>query len=73
MKNKRQIRRCSLSVYWGARDEEVNDAYNHAHLVMDTLIKGGMTEQQAKEAVEKLWSNGHNNGYLDGCFDSSDV
>jgi len=51
-------RRCFLSMYWAATTKEANSHYEHAHQVMDTLVKGGMTEQQAKDAVEQLWYGG---------------
>jgi len=45
-------------MYWAATTKEANSHYEHAHQVMDTLVKGGMTEQQAKDAVEQLWYGG---------------
>lgn len=63
-------RRCYLSMYWATKDAEVAAHYDHAHLVMDALIKGGMTEARAKAAVERLWQDGRDHGYEDGRYGS---
>lgn len=63
-------RRCYLSMYWATKDGQANEHYALAHTVMDTLVKGGMTEQQAKDAVEALWQGGRDEGYEDGRYDS---
>lgn len=39
---------------------------------MDTLIKGGFSEAQAKTAVQDLWSSGRSEGYEDATYDSND-
>ena len=59
-------------MYWAATAAEVQAQYDHAHLVMDTLIKGGMTEHQAKESVEVLWNFGRQHGYDDATYDAND-
>lgn len=65
-------RRCYLSMYWAATASEVQAHYDHAHSVMDALIKGGMKEAEAKAAVEALWSGGRQHGYDDATYDAND-
>lgn len=58
-------------MHWAATDTEVEKHYDTAHSIMDALIKGGLTEVQARQAVEDLWDGGRQHGYDDGCYDST--
>jgi hypothetical protein len=58
-------------MFWGTPNEEVQKMYDEAHLVMDTLVRGGMTELEAKSAIERLWVNARFQGYEDGSYDSA--
>lgn len=59
-------------MHWRTHDQEIDAHYDHAHSVMDILIKGGMDEKQAKEAVERLWARGRAEGYEDAMYDAHD-
>lgn len=64
-------RRCYLSMFWNTDETEVNKHYETVHAVMDALIKGGKTEQEAQTMVEYLWSEGRKQGYDDAEFDAN--
>ena len=65
-------RRCYLSMHWTTPDAQVNAHYAFAHDVMDSLVKAGHSEADAKAIVEQLWSSGRAEGYEDAMYDCND-
>jgi len=55
-------RRCWLSTFWKNSQAEDTAYYELAHRAMDAMVKGGMTEEEARSHVQLLWSGGYENG-----------
>ncbi len=61
-----------LDFHWRTREPEKQAHFEFADRAYDALVKGGMSEKEAKETIEQLWSGGYRQGYDESAFDHQD-
>jgi polyhydroxyalkanoate synthesis regulator phasin len=71
MRKQKAQRRCNLKTYWDNSKATDDQYYETAHRAMDAMVKGGMSEDEAKKLVEALWTGGHENGQWEEAYESN--
>jgi hypothetical protein len=61
-----------LEFFWKTKEHEKKENFELADRVFKALIKDDMRESEARDIIEKLWSNSYRQGYVDGAFDHQD-
>lgn len=61
-----------LDFHWRTKEPEKKVHFELADRAFETLVKGGMSQKEAKETIEQLWSNGYRQGYDESAFDHQD-
>ena len=62
-----------LDFFWKTKDAEKQVFFDQADQAFNAMVKGGMSEADAKDLIEKMWSGGYTQGYDSATYDHQEV
>lgn len=61
-----------LEFFWKTKDSAKQAFFDQADQAFSAMVKGGMSEADAKHMVEQLWKSGYSHGYDEAAYDFND-